>query len=239
MVRNAGWRILSLLIVLVMSVAFSAIAETNASSLTDLEKQMRKDFNRYTYMEFLEACDEQMGRDFARDKAVEYYSIYPDSPDIAWGVMIYCNPFSEPERIIEAGTTILLDCDLPAYTEDMLKKPHESVVLHCTSVYINFVYAYYQLDDEEKLVSAGDWVLSYAGYNEEQFISALSAGDYVTGYFTQNNNEEKALYYARQVESLLSKYGDQYPTIVKKFMPEYKITFVPILEKYAQVRGNK
>ena len=146
----------------------------------------------------------------------------------------YCDPFSEPERIIEAGETMLRTCDLPVYSLDMEIKPDEHEVGYYTLAYVTCAYAYYQVGDEEKLVGAGDWVISYAGYNEEQFINALSVADFVTGHFIRKGNDEKALFYARQVEALLSEFGDQYPVIVEKFMPVYEITFIPLLEKYAQ-----
>ena len=225
---------LTILLALLMVVVFSAVAETDTSSLDELEKYTRANFNRYTYMDFLTACNEQKGWDFAREKAIYYHDNYPDNPDIAWGVLMYCDPFSEPERIIEAGKTILLDHNLPAYAKDMLSKPHESDVGYFSEVYTTCAYAYFQLGDEENLVRVGDWVLSYGGYNEEQFINALSVADFVTGHFIRKGNDEKALFYARQVEALLSEFGDQYPVIVEKFMPVYEITFIPLLEKYAQ-----
>ena len=225
---------LTILLALLMVVVFSAVAETDTSSLDELEKYTRANFNRYTYMDFLTACNEQKGWDFAREKAIYYHDNYPDNPDIAEGVLVYCDPFSEPERIIEAGETMLRTCDLPVYSLNMEIKPDEHEVGYYTLAYVTCAYAYYQVGDEEKLVGAGDWVISYAGYNVEQFMSALSVADFVTGYFVQNNDEEKALYYARQVEALLSEFGDRYPKIVEKFMPVYEITFIPILEKYAQ-----
>ena len=234
MLRNERRKVIAALMALLMLAVFSAYAETNASSLDVLEKHMQENFTGAIYSEFLAACNEQRGEAFAREKALYYSSYYPDNADIAWGILMYCDPFSEPAQIIKAGAAILRDFDLPAYNEDMSVKPHESDVSYCTSVYTTCAYAYYQLGDEENLVMAGDWVLSYAGYNERQFSSALSVADYVTLHFIHNSNDEKALYYAKQVESLFSKYGDQYPKTIEKFMPEYEITFVPLLEKFVQ-----
>jgi hypothetical protein len=226
------------LIALLLLIVFSAYAEPTTSTLEELEKYTQENFNRFTYNDFLWACYDQKGWDYTREKVLYYYSLYPDNPDIAEGVLMYCDPFSEPERIIEAGETMLRTCDLPVYSEDMEIKPDEYEVGYYSSAYVTCAYAYYQVGDEEKLVDAGDWVISYAGYNEEQFRYSLSVADYVTLHFIHNNDEVKALSYARQVESLLSKYGDQYSTIVEQFLPEYEITFVPILEKYAQSQGQ-
>ena len=242
MLRNSRWKVLAALMVLLMLAVFSACAGTNASSLDDMEKYMQENFSSITYKQFLAACKAQKGEDFAREKAIYYYSFYPDNIDIAWGVLRYCDPFSEPERIIEAGATILRDYDLPAYSEDMPKKPHEADVGYCSGVYMAYVYAYYQLGDEEQMVKAADWLVSYAEYegymDESQLRTTLSACNSVTYYFVQHGRDEKALPYAKKVEDLLNKYSEQYPDALEKFLPEYEIIFAPLLEKYAQEQGQ-
>ena len=36
----------------------------------------------------------------------------------------------------------------------------------------------------------------------------------------------------------LKEFGNEYPETIEWFMPEYEITFIPLLEKYAQSQGQ-
>ena len=236
MLRINWFKALAVALTLMMVTAFSACAESIASKVEELEKKLCKNLNYFTFSYFLSDCYDLGGEELAREKAIYYASLFPDEPDIVWGIIIYCNPVTEPDRIIEAASTMLRAYDLPAYREDMPEKPHPNDLSRCASAHLVCVYAYYQLGDEANFVTNVDWLLSYAGYakyHEAQFSGAVSAADYATGYFTEIGNDEKALYYARQVEAIISKYGDQYPELVEKFSPEYEVTIAPVLEKYA------
>ena len=234
MLRINWLKALAVALTLMMVTGFSACAESTASKVEELEKKLCENLNYFTFSYFLSDCYDLGGEELAREKAIYYASLFPDEPDIVWGIIFYCDPVTEPDRIIKAASTILRAYDLPAYSEDMSKKPYIDHLTTCSSAHLVSVYAYYQLGDEANLVTNVDWLLSYVGYNEDQFLNALSAADYATCYFTEKGNDEKALYYARQVEAIISKYGDQYPEWVEKFSPEYEVAIAPVLEKYAQ-----
>lgn len=225
-----GYR-LGLAVLLTISLMLSplvVLAETSASQSVEPEVTPRIINSLEGLMDYFAECEKAYGRAFAVQEAESVLNRFPDEYYYNLAVLSYFDPRVETELILAAGERIIRRRNIPAYPDGA-----DQDFMSCASAYGQCLTAYYNLGNEKELLRCADWLMSYVGVDDSCFGSAIAACGTLVGYYDEQGDEEKTVYYAKRLESMLNTYGKQYPHREEVIKTVYQMCVAPYVKDAA------